>query len=78
MLKRVHSCSAYPVPFPAATARERGGCYAFWVNVGKVSEYKCLDSRIMRVKIKLDGEIVVVVSVYGPGIEKKEDERERF
>ena len=45
---------------------------------GKVVEYKCLDSRIMWVKLKLDGEIVVVVSVYVPGMEKKEDERERF
>ena len=45
---------------------------------GKVAEYKCLDSRIMWVKLKLDGEIVVVVSVYAPGMEKKEDERERF
>ena len=31
---------------------------------GKVVEYKCLDSRIMWVKLKLDGEIVVLVSVY--------------
>ena len=45
---------------------------------GKVSEYKCLDSRIMWVKLKLDGEIVVVVSVYAPGMKKKKDERERF
>ena len=45
---------------------------------GKVSEYKCLNSRIMWVKLKLDGEIVVVVSVHAPGMEKKEDERERF
>ena len=45
---------------------------------GKVVDYKCLDSRIMWVKLKLDGEIVVVMSVYAPGMEKKEDERERF
>ena len=45
---------------------------------GKVIEYKCLESRIMWVKLKLDGESVVVVSVYAPGMEKKEDERERF
>ena len=32
----------------------------------------------MWVKLKLDGEIVVVVSVYAPGMEEKEDERERF
>ena len=32
----------------------------------------------MWVKLKLDGDIVVVVSVYAPGMEKKEDERERF
>ena len=45
---------------------------------GKVAEYKCLNSRIMWVKLKLDGEIIVVVSVYAPGMEKNEDERERF
>ena len=35
---------------------------------GKVVDYKCLDSRIMWVKLKLDGEIVVVVSTYVPGM----------
>ena len=29
-------------------------------------------------KLKLGGESVVVLSVYAPGMEKEEDERERF
>ena len=45
---------------------------------GKVSEYKCLDSRIIWVKLKLVGETVMVVNVYAHGMEKKEDKRERF
>ena len=32
----------------------------------------------MWVKLKTDGENAVVVSVYAPGMEKEEDERERF
>ena len=45
---------------------------------GRVREYKCINSRMMWVKLKVNGEKVVVVSVYGPGMEKNENERERF
>ncbi|MEL7523216.1 MAG: endonuclease/exonuclease/phosphatase family protein, partial [Cyanobacteria bacterium J06553_1] len=45
---------------------------------GRVREYKCLNSRIMWVKLKMNGEKIVIVSVYGPGMEKSENERERF
>ena len=37
---------------------------------GRVREYKCINSRMMWVKLKVNGEKVVVVSVYGPGMEK--------
>ena len=47
----------------------------FWKTVGKVAEYKCLDSRTMWVTLEFDG---VVVSVYALGIEKMEDKWKDF
>ena len=43
-----------------------------------VVEWKELNSRLMWVKLKLAGEIWCVVSAYGPGSEKVEEERLRF
>ena len=45
---------------------------------GKVKEYKCVSSRIVWVRLNVAGEKVVIVSVYGPGMEKNESERESF
>ena len=45
---------------------------------GSVTEYKCVSSRIMWVGMKVAGEKVVLVGVYGPGMERNEDEREVF
>ena len=45
---------------------------------GGVREYKCINSRMMWVKLKVNGEKVVIISVYGPGMEKRGDERELF
>ena len=45
---------------------------------GRVSEYKCINSRMMWVRLKMAGEKVVIVSVYAPGMEKSENERETF
>ena len=45
---------------------------------GSVSEYKCVSSRIVWVRMKVAGERVVVVGVYGPGMERNENEREVF
>ena len=45
---------------------------------GRVSEYKCINSRMMWVRLKVAGEKVVIVSVYAPGMEKSENERETF
>ena len=38
----------------------------------------CVSSRIMWVRMKVAGEKVVVVGVYGPGMERNENEREVF
>ena len=45
---------------------------------GSVSEYKCLSSRVLWLKMKVAGEKVVIVAVYGPGMERSENEREAF
>ena len=45
---------------------------------GKVSEYKCVSSRLMWMRMKVAGEGVVIVGAYGPGMEKSENERETF
>ena len=45
---------------------------------GSVSEYKCVNSRLMWLKMKVAGEKVVIVGVYGPGMERSENEREAF
>ena len=61
-------------------AREEGGGAVLikgqlW---GSVTEYKCVSSRIMWVRMKVAGEKVVVVGVYGPGMARNEEEREVF
>ena len=45
---------------------------------GRVKDYKCVSSRIVWVKLNISGRKVVIVSVYGPGMERREDEREQF
>ena len=45
---------------------------------GRVKEYKCVSSRIVWVKLNICGEKLVVVSAYGPGMERSESEREQF
>ena len=45
---------------------------------GSVAEYKCVSSIIMWVRMKMAAEKVVVVGVYGPGMERNENEREVF
>ena len=45
---------------------------------GSVTEYKCVSSRIIWIRMKVAGEKVVVVGVYGPGMEKHENVREVF
>ena len=44
----------------------------------RMLDYKCVSSRLMWVKLNLNGEKLNVVSVYAPGMEKKDCERERF
>ena len=41
---------------------------------GSVTEYRCVSSRLMWVRMKVAGENVVVVGVYGPGMEGNENE----
>jgi exonuclease III len=43
-----------------------------------VKEWKAVSSRIIWVRLQCGNENWVIVSAYGPGSEKKEDERERF
>ena len=43
-----------------------------------MKEYKCINSRLMWLRIKVAGKRIVIVCVYGPGMEKSETERERF
>ena len=38
---------------------------------GSVIDYKCVSSRIVWVRMKVAGERLVIVSVYGPGMGKK-------
>ena len=45
---------------------------------GKVSEYKCVSSRLMWMRMKVAGGKIVIVGAYGPGMEKSENERETF
>ena len=45
---------------------------------GSVSEYKCVNSRLMWLRMKVGGKKVVIVGVYGPGMERSETERETF
>ena len=45
---------------------------------GRVKDYKCVSSRIVWVKLNVRGEKLVVVSAYGPGMERSESEREQF
>ena len=45
---------------------------------GGVKEFKCVNSRMMWVRLKVNGEKVVIISVYGPGMERTENEREVF
>ena len=41
-------------------------------------DYKCISSRLMWVKLRMNGENVVIICVYGPGMEKSANERESF
>lgn len=43
-----------------------------------VTEWKEVSSRVMWVKVKWESEVWVFVSVYGPGKEHEDEERERF
>ena len=45
---------------------------------GKVKEYVCVSSRIVWVRLNIRGSKVVIVSVYGPGMERSETERMQF
>ena len=45
---------------------------------GRVRDYKCISSRLMWVKLRMNGENVVIICVYGPGMEKSANERESF
>ena len=45
---------------------------------GSVVEYKCVSSRLLWVRMKVAGERIVIVGVYGPGMERSENEREVF
>ena len=44
-------------------SKRGGGCYAFWANVEKVSEYKYLNFRVMWMKLKLDQVVHYLVMV---------------
>ena len=43
-----------------------------------VTEYKCVNSRLMWMRLRVAGENMVVIAVYGPGMEKEQSEREAF
>ena len=43
-----------------------------------VIEYKCVSSRLMWVRMKVSQEKMFVVGVYGPGMERAENERDAF
>lgn len=45
---------------------------------GSVREYRCVNTRVIWIKLKVPGERIVVISVYGPGMERGENERESF
>ena len=45
---------------------------------GSVSEFKCVSSRLMWVRMKVAGKKIVFVGVYGPGMERSEMERDAF
>ena len=45
---------------------------------GRVVEYKSVSSRLVWVKLKFGRENLIIISVYGPGMEKSENERDRF
>ena len=45
---------------------------------GIVTGYKCVNPRMLRVKLKVAGEKIVIVGVYGPGMERSENERDAF
>ena len=59
-------------------AREGGGLIIANRLWGRVKEYKCASSRIVWVKLNICREKVMVVSAFGPGMEKSESEREQF
>ena len=37
--------------------------------------YKCISPRMLWVKLKVAGEKIVIVAMYGPGMERSENER---
>ena len=41
-------------------------------------QYKCVSPRILWVKLKVAGEEIVIVGVYGPCMERSENERDAF
>ena len=45
---------------------------------GSITKYKCVSPRMMWVKLKVAGEKIVIVGVYGPGMERSENERDAF
>ena len=45
---------------------------------GRVIKYECVNARIVWVKVKVAGEVVIFVCVYGAGMERTDDERESF
>ena len=45
---------------------------------GSITEYKCVSPRMLWVKLKVAGEKIVIVGVYGPGMERSENERDAF
>ena len=45
---------------------------------GSITEYKCVSPGMMWVELKVAGEKIVIVGVYGPGMERSENERDTF
>ena len=45
---------------------------------GSTTEYKCVTPRMLWVRLKVAGEKIVIVAVYGLGMERSENERDAF
>ena len=65
--------------FKSGSRRAKGGAALLFSNEmwKGIGEYKEFNERIMYVKMKVDGKILVVVSVYAPQAQERE-EREHF